>query len=104
MAKKNLEEKQLDLQIQQAKNFNLLIEKVVPAVEKYFTDKLHKLEAPKFRWTLIVFAILLAIIVIGTGILVYFDKIESTNFIFLLGILVGAMMTLIGDIILEVKQ
>jgi hypothetical protein len=105
MSKKrpNLEEKKIELELQRNKSFNMLVSQGLPLLEKYFTSKLEKIEAPKFKWTLIIFGSLLTISVVGTGILVYADKVDSANFTFLLGIMIGSIVTLIGDIIFEAK-
>ena len=102
--KKSLEEKQVELQIQQAKNLGIILDRVVPAVEKYYSEKMKRLEEPRFKWTLVAFAIILVVIVGVSAYLLYLDKIPAENFTFLLGILVGAIMALLGDIILEAQQ
>ena len=102
--KQTLEERQLELQAEQSRKVSSLIHKGISALEKYHTEKLRRLDAPKFRWTLIIFASLLFLIVFGSGFLLFFDKIDKSNFTFLLGILIGAIMALIGDVILEAQQ
>lgn len=99
-----VQEKQLDLQMKQAENFNKLIEKGIPLIERYITARIEKIEAPKFKWTMIIFSLLLFVVIIGTGFLVYQGKVSSDNFTFLVGILIGSVITFLGDIISEAKQ
>jgi len=95
-----LQRNQLEIQKQQAKNIELAINKIAPIAEKYFVTKLEKLEAPRFRWTAIIFGILLGIIVIGVMCLVYAGKVGADNLVFLLGIIVGYMITLMREVVL----
>ena len=96
-----LEEQRLKLQTEQAKNVNKLMEKGLPLVEKYFSTKLEKLEAPRFKWMLIIFGGILVLSVALTGFLTFFGKVSSENFTFLLGILIGAIITLLGDVLIN---
>ena len=97
-----IEEQRLKLQTEQAKNFNKIIDKGLPLLEKYFTSKIEKLEAPRFRWMFIVFGGILIMSVGLTGFLTFYGKISSENFTFLLGILLGAIITLFGDVLLNI--
>ena len=96
-----LEEQRLKLQTEQAKNFSKIIEKGLPLIEKYFTAKIEKLEAPRLRWMFIIFGTILFISIGLTGFLTFYGKISSENFTFLLGILIGSIITLIGDVIIN---
>lgn len=96
-----LEEQRLKLQTEQAKKFNKIIEESLPLVEKYFTAKIEKLEAPRFRWMFIIFGSILFISIGLTGFLTFYGKISSENFTFLLGILIGSIITLISDVIID---
>ena len=99
-----LQQKQLDLEQEKAKSLNSLLEKAIPLIEKYYSTKLEKIEAPKFKYTLIIFSFLLFVVVIGTGILVFYGKVSSENFTFLIGILIGSVITFLRDIIIEAQQ
>jgi len=92
--------KQTELQLEQAKNFGMLIDKLVPVAERYLTAKMEKLEAPKFKWSYIVVCILLVILLVGSMILAYYGKISSENFAFLMGTVVGYLMTFMKDVII----
>ena len=96
-----LEEQRIKLQTEQAKNFSKIIEKGLPLVEKYFSAKIEKLEAPRFRWMFIIFGTILLVSIGLTGFLTFYGKISSENFTFLLGILIGSIITLIGDAIIN---
>ena len=93
-----------ELELERAKTLNLILEKGLPLLDKYYTSKLEKIEAPKFKLTLFVFGFLLLITLLTTGTLVYFDKVSSDNFTFVLGILIGSAVTLVGNIILGVQE
>jgi len=98
MVKKNTN-KGLELEIQQAKNFEILIKEVLPLVKDYFTTKLEKVDSPRFKISTLVFGGLLFIIVLITAFLVYIDKLAADNFTFLIGIIVGYAMTHLKNII-----
>ena len=77
-----LEEQRLKLQTEQAKNVNKLMEKGLPLVEKYFSTKLEKLEAPRFKWMLIIFGGILVLSVALTGFLTFFGNLLCSTFYF----------------------
>jgi len=97
------QQRQLELQAQNAQFFHETVRKILPIAEKYYTTKLTKVEAPKVRWSIVGFLIVLCVVVVVSGILVYAGKMESSNFTFLLGTLVGGSITFLGDIILPSK-
>lgn len=97
-----LEEQRIKLQTEQAKNLSKVIDKGLPLVEKYFSAKIERLEAPKFRWMFIIFGAILLISIGLTGFLTFYGKISSENFTFLLGILIGSIITLVGDAIISI--
>ncbi len=99
-AQLKLQSQQLEIQKEQTKNFGILIDKVAPLIEKYYSAKLEKIEAPKFRWSAIIFGIMLVVIVVGSMYLVYEGKLGADNFTFLVGVIVGYMMTFIKDLTL----
>lgn len=96
-----VEKEKVRLQQEQTKNFNKLIDKGFPILERYLNAKLEKIEAPKFKWTFIIFGILLVLILASTAFLTFYDKLNPENFTFLLGILIGSIITLLGDILLN---
>ena len=95
-----LQQKQIELQTQNNKVLQQLINKGLPIIEKYINAKLEKVEGPRVRWSIVGFIGVLFIVVVGSGFLVYTGKLESGNFTFLLGTLIGATITFLGDIIL----
>ena len=66
----------------------------------YFEKKLKHIEGPKIRWSIIGFLGMLLLIVIGTGVLVFYGKLDSGSFTFLLGTLIGGSITFLGDLLL----
>ncbi len=84
----------------QLKFFQELMEKGFPLLERYLSAKMQHLEKPRFRWSLIAFILILSIVVLTTAFLVYHDKVGGANFTFLLGTLVGATITLLGDLLI----
>lgn len=86
------------LQVENAKNLGTLIDKGLPIVDKYFSQKIEKVEAPKIRMMFWIFGGILFLSVIITGVLTYTGKVSSDNFTFLLGTLLGTIITLIGDV------
>lgn len=96
----DFQQRQFELQVQNVQFFHETVSKILPIAEKYYTAKLTKVEAPKVRWSIVGFLFVLCVVVIVSGILVYTGKMESSNFTFLLGTLVGGSITFLGDIIL----
>ena len=95
-----LQQKQMELQMQNNQILRQAIEKGLPILEKYFNKRLELVESPKIRWSILGFVGILFVVVIGSGFLVYAGKLESGNFTFLLGTLLGATITFLGDIVL----
>lgn len=95
-----VQEKQFEAQITNAKMFDKAIEQGLPLLKDYLDNKMNKVETPKFKWTIGAFGAILLICVIGSGLLVFFDKMDSGSFTFLLGTLIGGIITFIGDVLL----
>lgn len=95
-----LQRQQLKQQQQRTILFQKLVDQGMPRLDKYLQAKLHLIDKPKTRWTIIGFLLILFVAVIGTGFLVYVGKMDDGNFTFLLGTLIGASITLLGDIVL----
>ena len=97
----------MELEQEKIKKTNEVLTKAIeegfPILRDYYNKKMTKLEGPKIRISLYGFIYLLAIIVIGSGLLVFYGKLEGSNFTFLLGILIGAMITFLGDLVLPVN-
>lgn len=100
----DLQSKQLDSQIASSKVMQQAVEQGLPLLKEYVETKVHKLESPKFKWSILIFGSILLICVIGSGVLVFFDKLDSGSFTFLLGTLIGGMITFLGDVILPPQQ
>ena len=99
-----IEKEKIKVQLKQQETIQKIVDKGLPLIQRYFTSKIEKIEAPRFKWTFIIFGGLLFASLVGTGLLTYYDKISSENFTFLLGILIGSIVTLMGDIVLQVKE
>lgn len=95
-----LQQKQVDLQIKNSEILKSAVEEGLPLAKEYFEKKMHHIEGPKIRWSIIGFLGILIIIVLGTGFLVYEGKLDSGSFTFLLGTLIGGAITFLGDLLL----
>ncbi len=95
-----LEEQKLKTQTEQNKELIKVAKRVTEAIEKYYTLKLTKLEAPKFKWSTTLFSVIILLIVVGSGLLVYYGKLSSSNFTLLIGVIVGYLMTFIKNVVL----
>ncbi len=95
-----LQKAQIESQNQSTKLLQQALEKALPVVEKYFNAKLERVESPKVRWSIIGFIGILLMVLVMTSFLVYKGKLDSSNFTFLLGTLIGATISLLGDVIL----
>ena len=99
MAKKQIQ-KPAQFNKHQLKFFQDLMEKGFPILERYLNAKMQHLEKPRFRWSLMAFVTILSIVILVTAFLVYHEKVDGSNFTFLLGTLVGATITLLGDLLI----
>ncbi len=95
-----LQEKQLELQKQNKEILQKVVDKGLPILDKYIHTQLKTVDAPRVRWSIIGFLGILFIIILGSGFLVYSGKLDSGSFTFLLGTLIGASITFLGDTIL----
>ena len=98
-SKKGLQSTPLDLQIEQQKQMNILLDCGIPALEKYYSAKLEQLEAPRFKWSSAIVAIILAGIILAASFLVYNDKLSSESYVFLVGVIVGYLLTFLKELV-----
>ena len=83
-----------------------LFEKVInqiPGYLKYFDDKRSKHETPITKLTIKSFIWIVSIIIIFSGILVFYKFIDSSSFTFIIGTLIGYLFG-ISKIVLEKKE
>ena len=104
---KNLQEKQIEMQIKQheaqienSKVMQKAVDQGMPILKEYLHAKMQTVDSPKIRWSIILFGLILGLSVLGSGILVFFDKMDSGSFTFLLGTLIGGIITFMGDLLL----
>ncbi len=90
---------QMEIQKQQAKNFNLLLEKGIPAIEKYLNAKLVHYDKPRFKYAIGGVCLILLIIVIGSMFLVFNGLLGADAFTFLMGIIVGYLLTFFKEML-----
>ncbi len=99
IAAKNIDTTSKDIELRKIDLWDKLVDRGLPLLERWF-DNQHELEKPKIRWSIIGFILMLFLVVICTAVLVFFGKVDGSNFTFLMGTLVGAIITLFGDIVL----
>lgn len=87
------ERAQIEFEKEKLKLWRETLNKIVPAITEYQTTRLEKVIIPVFRISNITFSLLLAVIIIGSGVLLYLDKLGASNFTFLLGIALGYLMS-----------
>ncbi|MBI2444842.1 hypothetical protein HYV43_00455 [Candidatus Micrarchaeota archaeon] len=95
-----LQETQLKLQLKSQENIQMLVEKGLPILEKYYQTKLERLETPKVQWTIIGFLVILILVTLGAGIMTYLGKLDQGNFTFLLGTLLGVSVTMLKEVVM----
>ena len=95
-----LQTKRQDAQIENSKVIQSAVDQGLPLMKEYYHAKMRTVEAPKFRWSIILFGTILFVCVVGSGVLVFFDKLDSGSFTFLLGTLTGGIITFMGDLLL----
>lgn len=95
-----LQAKQQDVQIENSKIIQKAVDQGLPLMKEYYHAKMKHVESPKFKWSMILFGTILFICVVGSGVLVFFDKLDSGSFTFLLGTLIGGIITFMGDLLL----
>ena len=82
---------------QSTKIWEKALEEGFPLLKEYLNKKIEKLEVPKIRLSLIWFSIILFVVILITSFLVYAGKLEGSNLTFLLGIMVGAIITFLSS-------
>ena len=95
-----IQAKQQELQIENSKILQKAVEQGLPLMRDYYQAKMQTVESPKFKWSILLFGTILFICVIGSGVLVFFEKLDSGSFTFLLGTLIGGIITFMGDLLL----
>ena len=94
------QQKQLETQSQNIQFIQKAIEQGASLLQKYLDAKIKNVEAPKIKWSIIAFVGVLVLVIIICGFLVYENKLDPSNFTFLLGTLIGAVITLLGDVLI----
>ena len=95
-----INKKMLSLEETRTNFFKDLADRIIPLADEHFNNKMLHLESPKLKLSFWIFGLILFIIVIICGILVFFDKLEGSNFTFLLGVLIGSVMVMLGDVLI----
>lgn len=90
----------LDLEEKKTDFYKNLADKITPLADKYIHEKMTYMESPKLKLSFWIFGMILFTIVIFCGILVLLDKLEGSNFTFLLGALIGSVMVILGDVLI----
>jgi len=95
-----LQQMQIKQQTKNSEVLQKLAEKGLPMLKDYFDAQTRHIDAPKLKLSLFGFLSLLAIVVIGSMILVLKGKMDAGNLTFLLGTFVGASITFLGELVL----
>lgn len=103
----DIEQKKIALQIEAVKleqqkqtTINKLVETGLPMVERYLDTKIKHVEKPKFQYTVVIIGVVLLVVIVGSMILVWQKVLGSDAFTFLMGIVVGYLMTFFREMIL----
>ncbi|NKQ38980.1 MAG: hypothetical protein HF967_05845 [Methanosarcinales archaeon] len=91
--------KNSEVEVEKIKVYHILLEKGLPILEKYLENQ-QKIEKPKFKWGMIIFIGIIALVIVPTAILVFNDRVDGSNFTFLLGTLIGATLTLFSKLLI----
>src|SRR3989344_1545028 len=97
--KLKLKQQEIDLQERNNEILKEAIAKGTPLLQRHIELK-NRNEGSKVKWSIIGFLSILVIVISASTFLVYHDKLDPANFTFLLGTLIGATITLLGDIII----
>ena len=95
-----LQSKQQEAQIENSKVIQKAVDQGLPLMKEYYHAKMKTVDSPKFKWSILLIGTILFVCVVGSGILVFFNKMDSGSFTFLLGTLIGGIITFMGDLLL----
>lgn len=73
---------------------------VMPLLKEFINNK-YDFEKKKFKTGMFLFVVILAIVLVTTSVFVFFGKMDDENFTFLLGILLGSLITLFNEVLSE---
>ena len=82
-----------DIELKKQENWGKLIDKATPLLE-YFMAKLIKHDAPIAKSTIWGFMILIVLILVSSFILVLWNKLESAGFTFIVGTILGYLLSM----------
>ena len=88
-----IESKKLDLEIKKLDLWTKILGDNLPKVLGYFEQKLLKQETPVLKTGVWVLSAIVVLIVFGTGFLVYLGKLDSATFIFVIGTVLGYLLS-----------
>jgi hypothetical protein len=97
LAKKDIsnqvELKRIELEIEKTRSLNKIIEEIIPKLSEYFEKRMVGHETPILKQSIWIFFSIIILIVLGTGFLVYTQKLDTTSFTFLIGTVLGYLLT-----------
>jgi hypothetical protein len=76
---------QSSYEIKKLEVLNILIKDKLPTLLKYFEDQRIKHTTPVTKLTISSFLVIIAIILVASGVLVYIGKLDSSAFTFIIG-------------------
>jgi hypothetical protein len=88
-----VELKKLELEKAKVENWGTVIDQIIPKVVSYFEQRMVKHEAPIAKTGLWLLGGLAFVITIGTGVLVYVGKLDAASFTFVVGTVLGFMLS-----------
>lgn len=88
-----IENRKLDLEIEKMKFWSKLVGDNLPRVLDYFQARLLRHDVPVMKTGIWVLSVIVFSIVLGTGVLVYLGKLDSATFTFVIGTVLGYLLS-----------
>lgn len=90
--KTEIESKRLDLELKKFEFWDKRFGESIPKILNYFEQKMLKHETPILKTSIRVFAGIVILIILGTGFLVYVEKLDAASFTFVIGAVLGYLV------------
>jgi len=87
-----IERKKLELELKKIEFWDKRFEESIPKILNYFEQKMLKHETPILKTSIRVFAGIVILIILGTGFLVYVEKLDAASFTFVIGAVLGYLV------------
>jgi hypothetical protein len=88
-----IESKKLDLEMKKMEFWTKIVGDNLPRVLEYFQQKMLRHDVPVMKTGIWILSAIVTLIVAGSGTLVYYGKLDSSTFAFVIGTVLGYLLS-----------